>query len=117
MTSSIITKTNLPGALVTKTLQFLACPEHAILKQAVGSTRKSMTDLSYEVNDDFEPSVNMNGANMQTLVALKDTLAESRECAASMQLITDVKKVAQAVQSDRRSHVESVIIKVMKKLK
>ena len=54
---------------------------------------------------------------MQPLIALKDTLAESRECAASMQLITDVKKVAQAVQSDRRSHVESVIIKVMKRLK
>ena len=34
-----------------------------------------------------------------------------------MNLITDVKKVEQAVQVDRRSHVESVIIKVMKKLR
>ena len=34
-----------------------------------------------------------------------------------MNLISDVKKVEQAVQVDRRSHVESVIIKVMKKLR
>ena len=34
-----------------------------------------------------------------------------------MQLITDVKKVEEAVVQDRRSHVESKIIKVMKKLK
>lgn len=56
-TSSIVSKTNLPTSLVTKTLALLANPEHhAILKQAVGSTRKSMTDLSYEVNDDFNPA-------------------------------------------------------------
>lgn len=55
MTSSIVTKTNLPSALVSKTLAMLASDKFLILKQAVGSTRKSMTDLSYEVNDDFDP--------------------------------------------------------------
>jgi len=55
MTSSIVTKTNLPTALVSKTLAMLASDKFMILKQAVGSTRKSMTDLSYEVNDDFDP--------------------------------------------------------------
>ena len=32
-------------------------------------------------------------------------------------LITDVKPVAAAVKADRRCHIDSVIIKVMKRLK
>ena len=67
----------------------LANPDqHAILKQAVGSTRKSMTDLSYEVNDDFNPG--------NTTLILHEEETETGE-GGSMQLITDVKKVEQAV--------------------
>ena len=31
-------------------------PGFTILKQAVGSTRKSMTDPFFEINDEFDPS-------------------------------------------------------------
>ena len=91
MTSSIVSKTNLSSALIAKTLALLTSPEHQILKQAVGSTRKSMTDLSYEVNDEFIPEASP-GASMP-LVTLEDISTGETADEASMQLITDVKKV------------------------
>jgi len=54
----------------------------------MGSTRKSMTDFSYEVNEDFTPGT-----------ATLELYKESTETGdgGDLQLITDVKKVEQAV--------------------
>lgn len=93
----------------------LVSEPHAILKQAVGSTRKAQSDLSYEVNDDFEPAPNQTGL---PVIVLPEALAEAGpEEAGPHALITDVKKVSESVNVDRRYHIESVIIKVMKRLK
>lgn len=69
-TSSIVTKTNLPAALVSMILAQLASEDYAILKQAIGSTRKSMTDLSYEVSDDFD----IASSRYVTLSSAKDAV-------------------------------------------
>ena len=80
-----------------------------------------MTDASYEVSDDFIPVV--KDGQTRALVSIFDqqnllaSAADAANKSGQLNLITDVKKVEQAVQVDRRSHVESVIIKVMKKLR
>ena len=65
--------------------------DSGILKQAVSSTRKSQSDLSFEVNDDFNPGIEAEQGQLPLLV-LADVKCDT-DGAGSMKLITDVKKV------------------------
>ena len=67
-----MTKTGLPANMVTNALALLANTSHPILKQAVGSTRKSMSDLSYEVNDDFDPEAKDSPSKSLPLIVFRD---------------------------------------------
>ena len=90
---------------MAQTLQLLSNAEHPILKQAVGSTRKAMTDASYEVSDDFMPiqAIQEDGAAQQdddtvavvSLYELQNPTAADSNSAnpGSLNLITDIKKV------------------------
>ena len=116
-TSSIISKSNLPTSQVTRILALLASEDNPILKQAVGSTRKSMTDLSYEVNDEFDATkakmINTSQPEMP-LLALSEL---NCDVGTTSEQLIETKKVTEAVNTDRRFYLDFVVLKVMKRLR
>ena len=98
-TSSIQSKSNLPLHIVQHVLSTLTQAGQSLLRQAPGSTRKSQTDMSYEVNDEFEPKTKR--------FAIQDEAKQT-----NWNVIPE--QAPEKIVEDRRGHVESLLVKVMK---
>ena len=69
------------------------------MRQAPGSTRKSQSDMSYEINDEYEPKS-------------KRFAIQDEEKQANWNVLPE--QTPDKIIEDRRGHVESLLVKVMK---
>lgn len=105
LASALQQKTQLSQSLLQSTLQTLLAENQSLLRQTAttGSSRKSQTDIIYELNEDFHFK---SKGTLQLLTGDEEVLK-----------INEEKQVEQAVNLDRKAYVESVLYKIMKKEK
>lgn len=99
--SALQKSTSLSKEQVKQVIEMLSGKEINLLKQSVGSTRKSANDLTFEINDEFTPAQKVYTVGIKKAEMVIDKATQN--------------KVNQSVTADRKYHVDSILIKTMKK--